>query len=150
MNVNFCKSVSVLDLLKRIMKITLHNKINILKIVTAIVFLFVTIPGDIWLPMWWLMLATMDDVGSLQGILSIIIAGALVFIFISSFHCSKMNNWFTLLAITALYLPIVFTFIFTIKFCFKYKQFFPLLTYAIFIIMSLITVSLIIRRLRTE
>jgi hypothetical protein len=134
--------------LKKSLKITLHNKITILKILTVITFLFVTIPGDIWLPMWWEILAGMADMGSLQGVLSIIIAGTVIFIFISSFQCSKINNWFTLLAITALYLPIVFTVAFTIKFSFKYKHFFPLFTYDIFITISLITVSLIIRRLR--
>ena len=84
MNVNFSKCYSGIDLFKRKMKITLHHKITILKILTAVTFLLVTIPGDIWIPMWMGLLMSMSYMRSLQGVISLLIAAAVIYIFISS------------------------------------------------------------------
>ncbi len=148
MNVNFSKGVSGIDLLKRIMKITLNNKIAILKILTPITFLFVTIPED-GIPMWFGILAGLDSKG-LPKILYIIIACAVIFIFISSTGFSRMNQWLTITAVGILYFPILFTIVFAVKYSFKYKQFFPLLTYDVFIVISLLTIALMIQKMKMD
>jgi hypothetical protein len=149
MNVNFSKCYSGIDLLKRIMKITLYHKITILKILTAVTFLFVIIPGDIWIPMWMGLLMGMSYMRNLQGVISLLIAAAVIYIFISSKGFSRINQWLTITAIGILYIPIVLTLYFDLK-DFRSNGFFPPLTYIIFITISIATIGLLNRKDKNE
>lgn len=129
------------------MKITLHHKITTLKILTAVTFLFVIIPGDIWIPMWWALLMSMGYMKSLQGVISLLIAVSVIYIFISSTGFSRINQWLTIITITILYIPIVLTLYFDLKH-FRYNGFIPPLTYIIFITISIVTVGLLNQKIK--
>lgn len=121
--------------------------ISIFKILTFVSFIIILIPNDKGnIAMIGALLALMIGYGGINGlIMSLVVLPAAIFIFINAFVSSRLNYQLSIVSILILYLPVGIS----IRRVIKNFNFISASSYLIFILISLITLGLIIRRLVT-
>lgn len=126
----------------------MNRVISILKVLSAISFLTLGIPGDkIYIPIWYILYSTLTGtIKDFAGISSVLSFMVPVFYLLFSGikkNTFRLDDWFSLLSIFILYIPIGMT----ITDLRNHQQLISHITYSIFITISITTVSLIVRRL---
>ncbi|MEO9144478.1 MAG: hypothetical protein ABI237_02885 [Ginsengibacter sp.] len=119
--------------------------IAILKIVLVVSFLFIRVPNDFFIaPVFLWIVATLFNTGNIgQMIFSLLIVITSIYLIKTSSTENKLNDWLCLIAILILNFPIAII----IRTVFAHPNFISFLTCFTFLMVSIGTLSLVIRRL---
>ena len=125
--------------------VIMKRTITILKFMSAALLLFVMIPNEKFIaPVFlWLYIFFIGSGGILGMVISAWILISTIYLLFSSQKGSVLNDILSILAILILYIPICIAF----KNIIIYINFVSWLTYLLFIIISVVTVYLLIKRL---
>lgn len=123
----------------------MNRAITIFKILTVVSFSLIMIPNEKFIIAMYIgLIALLIGYGGFFSMLmSAIILTAVVYVFILAFTYTKSNFRLSAIAILIFYIPMGLTF----RGLFAHPYFISWVSYVIFIVISLITIVLLIRRL---
>lgn len=121
----------------------------IMKILSAISFLFIVVPNDkVLIQMWmWLLLGfNLWFIPKLPA--SLLLIAAVFYLLLSAFkkYTTKRSHILSVISILILYLPVIITF----SSVFKYPYLISFFTYGLFLMFSIITLGILLYKIRIE